>query len=169
MKEKLNTIIALVGAGLLFLCYIFLVYSLEEALFIVVVILVTFLLSPFMYLLTHKNARMRLCERIKSIKITRFYVIYLLTSLLFLIALADLPYWYYTLLKLATCAVCAYSAAKTKREWIRWIFGVLAVLYNPVLPVHLDDKEVWTAVNIATAAFMWLTLYLETKERNKNV
>ena len=95
-----------------------------------------------------------------------FVILYSIVPILFLIALADLPYWYYTLLKLATCAVCAYSAVKTKREWIRWIFGVLAVLYNPVLPVHLNDKTVWSAINFATATFMWLTLYLETKGRN---
>lgn len=94
-----------------------------------------------------------------------FVILYSIVPILFLIALAELPYWYYTLLKLATCAVCAYSAVKTKREWIRWIFGVLAVLYNPVLPVHLNDKTVWSAINFATAAFMWLTLYIETKER----
>lgn len=96
-----------------------------------------------------------------------FTILYAIASILFLIALADLPHWYYQLLKLATCAVCAYSAVKTKREWIRWIFGVLAVLYNPVLPIHLSDKDVWSAINFATAAFMWLTLYLATKE-NKN-
>lgn len=97
----------------------------------------------------------------------RLVTLFSISTLLFLIALADLPYWYYQLLRLATCAVCAYSAVKTKREWIRWIFGVLAVLYNPVLPVHLNDKTVWTIINFATATFLWIALYLETKENEQ--
>lgn len=100
---------------------------------------------------------------------TPHFWLYLLISILFAVAYTDCEYWYYTLLKVASCAVFVYSAVKFRLEWAKWIFGVLAVLYNPVLPVHLNDKEVWTAVNIATATFLWIALYIETKERNKNV
>ena len=94
---------------------------------------------------------------------TPYFWLYLLISILFAVAYTDCEYWYYTLLRLSTCAVCVFSAVKFKLEWAKWVFGVLAVLYNPVWPVHLDDKEVWTVANVATALFMWTALYFENK------
>ena len=70
---------------------------------------------------------------------------------------------YYMLLRLITSALCVYSAVKFKTEWVRWVFGVLAVLYNPILPVHLGDKEIWSIVNIATIAYMWIALRIERR------
>ena len=32
-----------------------------------------------------------------------------------------------------------------------WIFGFFAVLYNPIIPIHLGAKGLWIAVNIITA------------------
>jgi len=32
------------------------------------------------------------------------------------------------------------------------VFGALAVLYNPIIPVHLYEKEIWMIVNLVTAA-----------------
>ena len=34
---------------------------------------------------------------------------------------------------------------------ILWIFGFLAILYNPIIPVHLYEKEIWMVVNIVTS------------------
>ena len=76
---------------------------------------------------------------------------------------------YYMLLRVITCATCVYSAVKFKTEWTRWIFGVFAVLYNPVLPVHLGDKDLWSIINIITLIYTWIALFAErkqTKEQN---
>ena len=89
--------------------------------------------------------------------------VFSIITLLFIIAFLDMPYGYYMLLRLATSAVCVYSAVKFKTEWVRWVFGVLAVLYNPILPVHLGDKEIWGIVNIATIAYMWIALHVERR------
>ena len=75
----------------------------------------------------------------------------------------DLFDGYYMLLRLFTSGVCLYSAVKFKTEWAKWIFGGLTVLYNPVLPVHLGDKEIWDVINIATVIYMWIALKVEKK------
>ena len=79
---------------------------------------------------------------------------------------------YYMLLRVITSAVCVYSVIKFKTEWTRWGFGVLAVLYNPVLLVHFGEKDLWAIINLATVVFLWIALYTEQKNRkngNKSI
>jgi hypothetical protein len=62
------------------------------------------------------------------------------------------PYGYYTLLRLVCCGVfffLALRAARLSRDGWAWILGGAAIVYNPVLRVHLT-REVWTLVNLAT-------------------
>lgn len=62
------------------------------------------------------------------------------------------PYAYYVLLRWICCPTFAYLAVEAfgsrKREW-GWILGVLAAVYNPLVPVHLT-REIWAVVNVAT-------------------
>src|SRR5262245_692633 len=71
-------------------------------------------------------------------------------------ALEKHPYRYYTLLRWICCPVFAYSAftahENNRLPWA-WIFGVLALLYNPILRVHLD-RTTWTGVNWVTVAVL---------------
>ena len=74
-------------------------------------------------------------------------------ALLFDAAVERHPYSFYALLRWICCPVFAYSAfaayENKKVVWV-WVFGVLAALYNPILPVHLD-RSTWIGVN-------WITL-----------
>lgn len=75
------------------------------------------------------------------------------------IGLLPMPYGYYTLSKLIVCGcavVFATSLYKEKDRVFVWLFGSLAVLYNPVIPVHLYEKELWMVVNIITAVLFLL-------------
>jgi hypothetical protein len=74
------------------------------------------------------------------------------------------PYSFYTLLRWICCAAFAYSAftasEKNRVAWV-WIFGVLAVLFNPIVPVHLQ-RDTWQIVDWGTigviviaATFFW--------------
>lgn len=38
----------------------------------------------------------------------------------------------------------------------KWVLGGLAVLYNPIVSVHLGDKELWSILNIATVIYFWV-------------
>lgn len=82
-------------------------------------------------------------------------VIYIACALLALGA-APLPYGYYTLLRFVACAVFAFAAyvSFTRRARVLpYVFGGLALLFNPLIKVHLP-KEVWVAVDIASAVFL---------------
>jgi len=62
------------------------------------------------------------------------------------------PYGYYILLRWVCCAVFTYLAIKAREQnkegWI-WVLGIIAVIYNPVIRVHLT-REIWSVINVAT-------------------
>jgi hypothetical protein len=59
-------------------------------------------------------------------------------------------YGYYPLLRWVCCAVFAYLAfqafAQDKQGW-SWVLRIMAVLYNPIIPVHLS-RDTWTIINV---------------------
>ncbi len=70
-----------------------------------------------------------------------------------LIAVLPLPYGYYELLRLVACGLSSWAA------WGSWqvglqnragCWGLLALIYNPIVPVHLD-KPTWIVINLASA------------------
>lgn len=62
------------------------------------------------------------------------------------------PYGYYTLLRILCCGVFGYLAylalTQEKTAWA-WLLGGIAVLYNPIIRVHLD-RDLWSAINVLT-------------------
>ena len=67
-----------------------------------------------------------------------------------------MPYGYYTLLRLVACGVFAYAAFVTfahDKKVLPWAYVFLAVLFNPVIKIHLP-KEVWVFVDVAAAVFL---------------
>ena len=82
-------------------------------------------------------------------------VIYACAAMLF-VGAAPLPYGYYTLLRLVACGVfafCAFVTAERKHKVLPWVFGLAALLFNPVVKVHLS-KELWALVDIAAAILL---------------
>jgi len=78
---------------------------------------------------------------------------------MFFIGAAPLPYGYYMLLRLVACGVFAFAAFVTverKNKILPWIFGFLALLFNPIVKVHLP-KEAWALVDIAAGIFLLVT------------
>jgi hypothetical protein len=61
------------------------------------------------------------------------------------------PHGYFTLLRWVVSAVAvafAAGACSTGWVWAGWLFGVLAVLFNPVVPVHLA-RTTWQPIDAA--------------------
>lgn len=82
----------------------------------------------------------------------------LTATVLVVVALARLPYGYYMLLRSALCAACVYCILAPRPPLSfghRFALGCLAGLYNPLFPVHLRSKGLWTLVNIATVLYLW--------------
>jgi hypothetical protein len=76
-------------------------------------------------------------------------------------AVADLPYDYYTLLRWLVSGVAAYGAflAKTNGSdgWL-WSFLIIAVLFNPIVPVHLT-RQTWAPIDVGTGVVMLISIW----------
>lgn len=98
-------------------------------------------------------------------------VIYIAIGMLF-IGAAPLPYGYYMLLRLVATGVfawAAYVSYERKNQYLPWVFGLLAILFNPVVKIHLP-KELWAIVDISAGVFLLVTkrhIQQLTNERTK--
>lgn len=60
------------------------------------------------------------------------------------------PYGYYQLLRVVVCDVGGYFACTAyarKKMWAVWVFGLIAGLFNPLLPEHLT-REIWAVIDV---------------------
>lgn len=95
-------------------------------------------------------------------------LLWLLPAIMLVAAIAPWPYGYYKLLRLVVCicaGVLAYQSYQGADERVTaWVVGlfVLALLYNPIIPVHLT-REIWLPINLASAAFFVGHLWSERK------
>ena len=98
-------------------------------------------------------------------RIVGLYIAWLIAAALLAAAVTQRqPYNFYVLLHWVCCAVFAVSAFTANEQhrkiWF-WIFVVLAVLFNPIVPVHLK-RDTWqvldsgaVAVMVIAAIFFW--------------
>ena len=96
-------------------------------------------------------------------------LLWLVPIALLLIALLSLPYFYYQLMRWAICGCAAYLAYQHYKEkgcgFLTVAFIVIAILYNPIEPIHLF-REAWIVINIIT---VFIFLYGWAQTRNKKV
>lgn len=74
------------------------------------------------------------------------------------IAILPLPIGFYTLVRIALFGFGAWTAfhmfKQSNNIWI--LFALIAVLFNPIMPIYLYDKSIWAVLDIFTAiAFIW--------------
>ncbi len=82
------------------------------------------------------------------------------TAVLLLLALAKLPYGYYSVLRVVVCAVAAYGCYlgyKLHKTGWAWTLGGMAVLFNPLLVIHMD-RSMWAIVDIAGAIVLLVSI-----------
>ena len=84
-------------------------------------------------------------------------VIFIAAGMLF-IGVLPLPYGYYMLLRLVACGVFAWAAFITyekNEEVLPWVFGILAVVFNPLIKIHFP-KELWAVIDFCSGLFLLL-------------
>ena len=84
-----------------------------------------------------------------------FSVVGLVAGML-LFGVLPLPYGYYPLLRLVVCGVfsfAAYHAFQKSHGLYPWILVLTAVLFNPIVPVHLP-KELWAVLDVGAAVLL---------------
>lgn len=93
-------------------------------------------------------------------------IAFICAGLLFL-ALARLPIGYYTFLRLAITAgavVIIYNRSKKAGlDFGVVLFSLLAVMFNPIWPVYLHNRQFWAPINVAGAVLFLAAAFLLTK------
>jgi RsiW-degrading membrane proteinase PrsW (M82 family) len=86
-------------------------------------------------------------------------------------ALADHSYGYFTLLRFVVCLVTAYCAVLTHsqkdEEWT-WIFGAIAVLFNPIMPLHMN-RQIWIVIDVLVAAVLIVSMFIIRGNKVRNI
>ncbi len=84
----------------------------------------------------------------------------LITIVMLLIALLPMPYGYYTLVRICVCVLSSFLAYKTWQEKINlwmWIFIIIAILFNPIIPIYLS-RELWAVIDIVVAIVFFVSI-----------
>ncbi len=71
------------------------------------------------------------------------------------------PYGYYTLLRLVVCgtsAFIAYTAHTLNKQVLTYTLGFIALLFNPLIPIHLD-KELWSVIDLIAAIIIFVSIW----------
>lgn len=70
-----------------------------------------------------------------------------------LFALLPMPYGYYQVMRWVVCGAMIFLAVDSGKAGSAWVYvwGILAGIYNPVVPVH-STREIWGIVNVVTIA-----------------
>jgi hypothetical protein len=74
------------------------------------------------------------------------------------IGLLPLPSFYYVLLRILLCGLSLYFLTRPTgtRDVEKWVLAGLVLLYNPIAPVELGSKALWSIINIATVVWFWM-------------
>jgi hypothetical protein len=94
----------------------------------------------------------------------------LIATLMLFGALGRWPYGYYQLLRFVVCGVSAYLAYMTynwQKIWAVWLFGFIALLFNPLIVIHLS-RELWQPIDfICAVLFIIAAFVLKKPEKEK--
>ena len=94
----------------------------------------------------------------------------ILAIIILLGALADNPYGYYQVLRWAILAIGAYSAYLTykvgNKSW-PWIFGIVAILFNPVITFTFQ-RDTWQIIDVIVAIIFIVSLFNKNERKNNN-
>jgi len=67
---------------------------------------------------------------------------------------------YYTLLRWVVCGVAAFAAfqaGKSKKTGWMWALVIVALAFNPLLPVHLQ-RDTWAVIDLAVAVLLVVSI-----------
>jgi len=81
----------------------------------------------------------------------KYFII--LTILMLFGAVAEWPYGYYTILRWITCVtsiLVVLQAFEKNIDWAKVVFIVIAILFNPLVPIYLS-RSIWMPIDIITA------------------
>ena len=88
------------------------------------------------------------------------------TAVMLLFAIFPLPYGYYTLLRLVvsvSSGISAFHSLENKKTGLALAFGLILLLFNPIIPIYLD-KGTWIIIDIMIGIFFGISGFNEKDE-----
>ena len=106
----------------------------------------------------------------KKPRITQTLFPSLITSILLIIAIFPIiEYKFYILLRWLVCFTAifiAYFAYQEKKINWMWMMGIIAIVFNPIRPIHLN-KGIWQVIDFFAAVIFVVTIYVFGEERKR--
>ena len=90
-------------------------------------------------------------------------------AVLLFLALANLPIGYYSLLRfVVTIGAVAVVITELEKGIGFWViaFVIIAILFNPVLPIYLNDKSAWMPIDMIVGILFLIKTFIY-KSKNK--
>jgi hypothetical protein len=98
-------------------------------------------------------------------------ILFLIPAALLLLAMADMPGGYYVFMRIVVCLISSFAAIasykiKDSVNLGTVVFGAMAILFNPIIPVYLYDRDIWIPIDIIGAIiFVVGGLYFNPKSK----
>ena len=86
----------------------------------------------------------------------------IIATIMLLGTLTQWPYGYYQLLRFVVCGVAvyvAYTAYTWQKIWATWLFGFIALLFNPLAPIHFS-RELWQPIDVICAILFIVIIFV---------
>lgn len=94
-------------------------------------------------------------EKPREIKFNKLPAIFV--SILLLLTFFNWPYAFYTFLRIAVTGVAIYYAyylfTLKKQDFWFWTLALIAILFNPFIPIYIKDKSIWGIIDVIVAIF----------------
>lgn len=91
---------------------------------------------------------------------------YLLAIVMLLLTFLDWDYGFYQILRWVVSGSAVYIAYQNylqqRTQWV-WMFAIIAILFNPISPIHLE-REMWSFIDIIIAVIYLIAF---NKDGNK--
>ena len=95
------------------------------------------------------------------------YIPWIASASLLISVIQGLPYGDFQLLRWLICGSSCYGALlaheKNKQYW-KWLFVCQAVLFNPILPIHLG-RSLWLPIDIASSIIFAISCKLFMQQK----
>lgn len=98
-------------------------------------------------------------------------VLLIICTVLLLLALIDLPIGYYTFLRImVTIVAVAVVVMEYENRINYWVilFGIIAIIFNPLIPIYLGNKSWWAPIDLITALLFGIKSFLNKKNKNND-
>ena len=92
----------------------------------------------------------------------------IIAAALLFVAVLNLPIGYYTFMRIevtiGSILLIRQEIGKGINTWVI-LFGIIAILFNPILPIYLGSKSSWMPIDIIAGA-TFLIFTFTNKENN---